>query len=64
MSELQAKKKEETAADTLFKYILVGNTSSGKTCLLHYYLEGKGNKSYYDYFKPNCSLAESKTLFS
>ena len=29
------------AYDTLFKYIIVGNTNTGKTCLLHYYLEGK-----------------------
>lgn len=32
--------------DNLFRFIIVGNASSGKTCLLHYYIEGKRKRSY------------------
>ena len=31
--------------DSLFKYIIIGNTSCGKTCLLHHFLEGKYKKN-------------------
>ncbi|KAL4499787.1 hypothetical protein ABPG72_017327 [Tetrahymena utriculariae] len=40
MQDFYPKKKEEQV-DTLFKFIIVGNASSGKTCLLHYFIEGK-----------------------
>nr|BAJ21280.1 Rab-family small GTPase Rab4B [Tetrahymena thermophila] len=40
MQDFYPKKKEEQV-DTLFKFIIVGNASSGKACLLHYFIEGK-----------------------
>jgi len=29
--------------DILFKYIIIGDTSVGKSCVLHYYLRNKCN---------------------
>lgn len=32
---------EKESYDYLFKFILIGNTNCGKSCLLHYFLENK-----------------------
>ena len=37
----QRLKMQKENYDSLFKYIIIGNTSCGKTCLLHSFLEGK-----------------------
>ena len=36
---------EKENLDSLFKYLVLGNTSTGKTCFLHYFLEKKCNKN-------------------
>lgn len=32
---------DKESYDYLFKFILIGNTNTGKSCLLHYFLENK-----------------------
>lgn len=33
--------EQRESYDYLFKFILIGNTNTGKSCLLHYFLENK-----------------------
>ena len=34
---------EKENYDYLFKFIIIGNSNSGKSCLLHYFIENKCN---------------------
>ncbi|EGR27744.1 ras oncogene family protein, putative [Ichthyophthirius multifiliis] len=37
--------KQSQQYDTLYKFIIIGNTSCGKTCILHHFIEGEFKKN-------------------
>lgn len=41
---------EKDQYDYLLKFIIIGNSNSGKSCLLHYFLENKCWKQFYRKF--------------
>jgi hypothetical protein len=47
---------QDTTADRLFKFIIIGNSSSGKTCLLQQFLENKCTRIFHPFSQKELNL--------